>query len=218
MSGVSGISIAARYIEGGRARFLEYVNLAALNGVDCAIRFWQVYADLGVYERTHASLDDIGWAASVKPHELMSAIVSTAMQHAVDVGNLVAASMHPDIVRQAAKSAKRIGGQHADIAFKDRLLLLQASGLAPLPKTHGTSVHVHNTASASAEAAAASKSETSVPTFADDMAAIDGATTHGQRALSPARPRTLDADGITEAELHEAAVAEVVASRRVPRT
>lgn len=201
MTGVSGLAIAARYIEGGRQRFLEYVNLAALNGVESAVRFWQVYADLPAYGRQNASLDDIAWAANVKPDEFMGMIVSTAMKHSIDVGNLVAASMHPDIVRQAAKSAKRIGGQFADVAFKDRLLLLQASGLAPMPKGQGTSVHVHANASASAEAAAASKSETSVPTFADDMAAIDGATLHGQRALSPARPRTLDADEITQQEL-----------------
>jgi hypothetical protein len=201
MSGVSGIAVASRYIEGGRMRFLEYVNLAALNGVECAMRFWNVYADLNPTERLRASLDDIAWAANVKPHELMSAVVSTAMQHSIDVGNLVAASMHPDIVRQAAKSAKRIGGQFADIAFKDRLLLLQASGLAPMPKGQSTNVHVHATASAAAEAAAASKSESSVPTFADDMYAIEGATVRGQQALPPARPRTLLEDEITQQEL-----------------
>lgn len=201
MPGVSGLAVATRYIEGGRTRFLEYVNYAALNGVECAIKFWNVYADLTVGQRAMIALDDVAWAANVKPAELMGVIVTTAMQHAIEVGNLVAASMHPDIVRQAAKSAKRIGGANAEIAFKDRLLLLQASGLAPMPKGVQTAVHVHANASASAEAAAASKSNTSVPTFADDMAAIEGTTRYAQSSLGPARPRTLLEDQISDAEL-----------------
>ncbi len=208
MPGISGLSIATRYIEGGRTRFIEYVNYAALNGIECAIKFWHVYADLSPNQRSQVSLDDIAWGAGVQPAELMGQVVATAMRHSIEVGNLVAATMHPDIVRQAAKSAKRIGGQHADIAFKDRLLLLQAAGLAPLPKGQQTSVHVHANASASAEAAAASKSDASVPSFADDMAAIEGAI-HSQHLIGPARPRTLMEDEI------ETGVQETVSVNRV---
>ncbi len=211
LPGISGLAIATRYIEGGRTRFIEYVNYAALNGVECAMKFWHVYADLNVTDRIRASLDDIAWAAGVQPAELMGQVVATAMRHSIEVGNLVAATMHPDIVRQAAKSAKRIGGQHADIAFKDRLLLLQAAGLAPLPKGQQTSVHVHANASASAEAAAASKSDASVPSFADDMAAIEGAI-HTQHLIGPARPRTLMEDEV-DAGVQETVSVNVVGGR-----
>ena len=53
-------------------------------------------------------------------------------------------------------------------------------------------------ASASAEAAAASKSDSSVPTFSDDMEAIEGVTLRAQQQLPPARPRTLMDDEMTE--------------------
>jgi hypothetical protein len=197
MEGFCSIAAATRYVVGGRQRILEYINYAALNGVECCVRFWNIYADLTVYHRDHVAFDAVAHAAGIKPEELVGTIVSTAMKHAIDTGNLVAAMMHPEIVRQAGKSAKRIGGKHADIAFRDRLMLLQAQGAVPVPRGQTTAVHVHNSASASAEAAAASKSDASVPTFADDMAAIDGAVM-GAHALGPGsirnRQRTLAAD------------------------
>jgi hypothetical protein len=196
MEGFCSIAAATRYVVGGRQRILEYINYAALNGVESCVRFWNIYADLTVYQRDHVAFDAVAHAAGIKPEDLVGTIVSTAMKHAIDTGNLVAAMMHPEIVRQAGKSAKRIGGKHADIAFRDRLMLLQAQGAVPVPRGQTTAVHVHNTASASAEAAAASKSDASVPTFADDMAAIDGAVM-GAHALGPGgrhRQRTLAAD------------------------
>lgn len=182
--GVHALALAIRYIEGGRARFVELTQMAMLNGNTHAEAFLIVYADLGTRDRELVSFDDICAAAGVRPADLMSAIVSTAMEYGTDVGNLVAAAVHPQLVHQAGKSAKRIGGPYAELGFKDRLLMLQANGFAPTPK--GTNVHVHANASANAQAAAAAAAEPSVPSFSDDLQALETAKRVVQRQVAGA--------------------------------
>lgn len=168
LPGVQSLSIATRYIEGGRERFVEFVQMAVLNRMEVAQQWWAVYADLLPNERRKVSFDDVCAAAGIKPSELMSVVVSTAMEFGQDVGNLVAATMHPKVTAQLAKSAERISGEYADVAHRDRMAFLQSQRFLPTPK--GTTVHVN--ASANAQAAAAAQSEPSVPGFADDMAAL----------------------------------------------
>lgn len=177
--GVQSLALAIRYIDGGRIRFIEYMQLAMLNGLPNATKWWTAYADLLPGQRITCSYDDVCAASGVRPSELMAEMVTTAMEQAIDVGNLVAASVHPAIVHQAGKSAKRIGGQHAEIGFKDRMLMLQARGFAPTPK--GVNVNVH--ASANAQAAAVAAADPSVPSFADDLAALTPAREAVQRQL-----------------------------------
>lgn len=180
--GVQSLSIATRYIDGGRTRFVEYVQFAMLNHREHSTRWWMVYADLLPAERHRVSYDDVCAAAGVAPAALMSEVVSVAMEFGNDVGNLVAAAVHPAIVHQAGKSAKRIGGQHAQIGLEDRKMMLQHQGFAPVPK--GASIHVH--ASATAQAAAAASADPSVPGFADDMAALARPRQGVQRQLTEA--------------------------------
>lgn len=167
-AGVHALSFATRYIEGGRERFIEFVQLAVLNNHPAACAFYEVFLDLSTYQRDVVSFDDVCSAAGVRPSDLMACVVACAMELARDTGNLVASLMHPEVVRQAAKSGKRIGGDWANIGLEDRRMLFQHAGFIPVPKN--TIVNVH--ASANAQAAAAAASEPSVPKFSDDLSAV----------------------------------------------
>lgn len=164
---INALSFTIRYLPGGRERFLEFVKLAALNGDPSAEAWWKVYADLTPYVREETNFDDICVAAGVKPSALLSGVVGHGMEAGKDMGRLMAAVLHPEVVAAAGKSAVRINGPHAQIAAEDRRQLLQAQGLLPVPK--GASIHLHANANANAQAAAATVSDPSVPKFADDM-------------------------------------------------
>lgn len=165
LPGVNALSMATRYIDGGRDTFIELVQLAVLDNQPAAVNWYAVYRDLTAYQRSIVSYDDVCAAAGVKPSQLMAAVVSCAMDLGRDVGNMVAALTHPEVVKQLAASAKRIDGDYAEIAHKDRTAFLQAQGYMPVPKSHVINVN----ASASAQAAAAAAQEPSVPAFAGDI-------------------------------------------------
>jgi len=149
-----------------------------------------VYADLTPYQRSIVSFDDVCAASGVKPADLMPVVVSTAMTIGMDVGNLVAAAMHPKVIEAHVKSAARTEGAYADLSQKDRFAFLQARGLAPLPRN--TVVNVHANASASAKAAAAATSEPTVPSFTDDMDALRAARAGVQQSLAAGTPDVID--------------------------
>lgn len=181
LPGFDSISLACRYLPSdgdltGRDRFVIFVQRAALDGEEAAVKWWLVYADLTVSERQRVSFDDVTVAAGVKPSILMATVVRVAMEHGQEVAELVAASTHPEIVAQTIASAKRIDGDYAEIGYKDRLLLLQHARFAAMPK--GMSVHVHANASANANAAAASAVNPSVPSFMDDVDALRATRQH----------------------------------------
>lgn len=170
LPGVQGLSHATRFLDGGRETFIEFVQLAALNNEPIAQKWWAVYAELPPYPRSIVSFDDVCAASGVKPAELVPVIVSTAMRLSMDVGNLVAAVMHPKVVQAHVDSASRIDGEYAEISFKDRLAFLQARSMAPLPRN--TTVGIHVNASANAKAAAAATAEPSVPSFSNEMTSL----------------------------------------------
>lgn len=165
------LSLATRYIDGGRDRFVQFVQYAALDNHPAAVAWFAVYADLTPTERDLVSFDDICVAAGVRPSDLMSLVVKTAMEYGRDVGNLVAAATHPKIVAKAAESAQRIDGDYAELAFRDRQALFQHHNFLPLPR--GVQVNVNANASASAQAAAAAKAEPTMPSFTADLAKAD---------------------------------------------
>lgn len=167
LPGVQGLSHATRFLDGGRETFIEFVQLAVLNNDPVACKWWTVYAELPPYPRSIVSFDDVCAASGVKPFDLIPVIVSTAMRLGMDVGNLVAAVMHPKVIAAHVKSASETDGLNPEISFKDRLAFLQARNMAPLPRN--TSINVHANASANAKAAAASASEPSVPSFSNEM-------------------------------------------------
>lgn len=180
LPGVHALSHATRFIDGGRDRFIEYVQLAVLNNHPAACAWYKVFAELTPYERSLVSFDDVCAGSGVRPADLMSVVVSCAMEMGRDVGNLIAATLHPEIVHQAAKSAKRIGGDWASIGLEDRKMMFQHSNFIPIPK----SATININASASAQAAAAAVSEPTVPSFVSDLAAVDSS----RRAALPAGP------------------------------
>jgi hypothetical protein len=182
LPGVQGLSHATRFIDGGRDAFIEWVQLAVQNRNEVAIKWWAVYAELPPYPRSIVSLDDVCAASGVKPSELMPVVVSTAMAIGMDVGNLVAAAMHPKVVAAHIRSAAHVGGEHAEIHLKDRMAFLQARNMAPLPKN--TTINVNANASASAKAAAQARLEPSVPSFSDEMATLQDPRAGVQQQLA----------------------------------
>lgn len=154
-----------RFIDGGRDRFIEVMQTAVLNNDPVACQWWEVYRELPSYPRSLISFDDVCAASGVQPKQLLMTIISTAMDFGQDVGNLVAAVMHPKVVSRMAQSAERIDGDYADIALKDRHAFLQARGFLPVAK--GATINIH--ASASAQAASAAAQEPSVPSFTETI-------------------------------------------------
>lgn len=171
-----------RFIEGGRERFIEVVQMAMQNGDELATKWFAIYAEMPPYPRSIVSLDDVCAASGVKPYELVPVVVSTAMRLGMDVGNMVAAFMHPQVVAAHVESAARIDGEHADIHYKDRLAFLQARNMAPLPKN--TVVRVNNNVSASAAAAAQASADPSVPSFEGEMHTLTGPRADVQRQIT----------------------------------
>ena len=191
LPGVQSLSLATRYIEGGRERFIEFVQLAMLNKAEAAIKWMAVYADLTAAERLRVSYDDVCAAAGVMPSEIMSAVVSNAMTFGVDVGNFVAAITHPQVVQAAVRAAKDPAG------LEDRRMMFQHQGFIPTPK--GTTINVNAHASSNAQAAAVAAKDPSVPSFADDLRNIRAVEGTILRALPPAQPaETFEVDDSTE--------------------
>lgn len=180
---VSSLSIATRYLPGGRERFVEYVQFAALNDHEIAKQWIFVYDDLLPSERRVVSFDDVCAASGVKPSDLMALVVSTAMEYGIDVGNLVAAAGHPEVVGKAVESALRIAGKGASIGLRDREMLFQHHNFVPTG-SKGPIVQVNQHASANAQAAAIADADPSMPSFAGTM--------HKLRSLNPAQLQPAD--------------------------
>lgn len=181
LADVHSLAFAIRYIDGGRDTFIAFVQGAMLEGLPESTAWFRVYADLTVYERRIASLDDICAAAGVRPSKLISEIVTTRMELGRDVGNLVAAVLHPKVVEALAKSGSTLDGANPEISHKDRIAFLQGMGTLPLPK----GVVINNTVTSNAAAAAmAAAAEPSMPSFAEDMRGVTTTRTIGQKALA----------------------------------
>jgi hypothetical protein len=198
LPGVSSLSIATRYLPGGRDRFVEYVQFAALNTHDIAKKWLFVYDDLLLSEQRIVSFDDVCAAAGVKPSELMALVVSTAMEYGIDVGNLVAAAGHPEVVAKSVESASRIAGKGAMIGLRDREMLFQHHNFTPTSRG-GPIVNVSQHASANAQAAAVADSDPSVPSFAATMHRIRGVTPQlgpADESLEPIDMATVTGDKV----------------------
>lgn len=179
------VAQALRFVPGGRDTFTGLVHRAMLNGDPDAKSWWSVYADLPLQHQARIDFDDVCGVAGVQPDRIMGVVVSTAMRVGNDVGDLVAATMHPSIVHRTTKSAMRIGGEHAGIAQKDREMLFQHHRFIPVPR--GVTITAH----ASAQAAAAAANQPSVPTFAESLDGASAAQTELHRRLAG---EVIDAD------------------------
>jgi hypothetical protein len=186
LPGHSSLSLALRYLDGGRAAFFNWIQLAAMAEIEAAKKVWFVYEDLPKSLQSKASPEDLCAAAGVNPRDLLTAIAGLAFDLNVDMANLMAAVAHPHVVRQTIKSASRIGGNYAAIAYADRKNLLQHASFVPMPK--GASINITNRL----DAQATLSSSASVPKFLDDL---EGAATPVREAeyATPAPPPALPA-------------------------
>lgn len=166
------LASSLRGVHEGRDKFLDGVQMAASDCQKPAEVFLALYQGLTEPQQAEVSFDDVCAAGGIVPSDLMARVVKAAMDHSLNVGDMTAAAMHPRIVRQTAKSALRIGGKHAEIAQKDRLVMLQKTRFAPVPR--GASVTVNTQVSANAKAAAAAASQPSVPSFFEDVGSLQG--------------------------------------------
>ncbi len=167
LPGVQPFSAMTRFVDGGRAKVIETLQTAVLNNDPVACQWWEVYRELPSYPRSIISFDDVCAASGVTPQQLIVVLVSTEMTFGRDVGNYVAAAMHPKVISTLVASAERIDGDYADIALKDRHAFLQSQGFLPTPK--GATINVH--ASASAQAASVAAQEPTVPSFTETIEA-----------------------------------------------
>src|SRR5258708_94822 len=92
------------HISRTRNEFIEYVKYAAMNEDPTCLAWYKVFADLTPYQRKRVNLDDVCFAASVRPSQLLAAVVGHGVEAQQDMGNLVGASFHPKLVAAAGKS------------------------------------------------------------------------------------------------------------------
>ncbi len=179
LPGEGSLTLAIRYLEGGRGTFIQYVTLAATDEDIDAKTFLHVYLDLTTYEQKAVSLDDVCAAAGVSPVKLVKAIVGTAFEHGVDLANFIAAVSHPKTVHKTIQFA------HQKEGIRDRELLLQHHGFSPQPK--GTTINIGVSSTSTSQATALSQA-TSVPSFAEDMADLQDSKIGVQHQLIEAQP------------------------------
>lgn len=151
LPGVQTLALAVRFLPGGRDRFVEYIQLGALNADDTCLRFWQIWAELTPAERQTASFDDVVAAGGIKPADLLAAMVKHAVNFGTDVGRLVYAAAHPQVIDASIQSALKL---ESTIGQVDRLRLLEAQGFLPVVQK-GPVVSISASAQAAAGAMAA---------------------------------------------------------------
>lgn len=200
LPGAGTLTLATRKMLGGRETVLQYIRIAAADGDPHAEVFLHVWDDLKVHEQRVSTLDDVCAAAGVLPVKLVKAIVGSAFESGCDIANLVAATAHPDVVASTVKFAQKLDG------VEDRKMLLQHAGFLPTPK--GTTINVGVTANATAMAAAAASSDSSVPSFLEDMDEIATPVEQVQKQLIAASVPDPDLATVTSAPAVDAIVLE----------
>jgi hypothetical protein len=163
LPGNGSITMATRYIEGGRATVLGYIQLAAMNGNDSAMLWWHAYEGLSKYEQSVVSYDDVCAASGISPKLILMAIAGAGFDANCDIANLLASHLHPRVVEASGKEAITPRG------IEDRKLLMQHQGFIPVPK--GTTINISSSAHSQAIAAAhaAATSDPSVPSFLNSI-------------------------------------------------
>jgi hypothetical protein len=180
LPGRSSLSLATRYLPGGRESVLSYIALAAQDGDPSAMDFWHVWEDLKPWEQVQVSLDDLCAASGISPSKILKVLVGAAFDAGCDVASLVAAAAHPAVVQASVKYAKEANG------IEDRKLLFQHHRFTPIPK--GTSIQIG--VSANAQAANTLSADQSVPSFLQDVEDSGEAKSIVQGEVIKALPET----------------------------
>lgn len=187
--------MATRYIEGGRATVLAYIQLAAMNGNDSAMTWWHVFEGLSKYEKSQVSYDDVCAASGIPPKNILMAIAGAGFDANCDIANLISSHLHPKVVEASGKAAMKADG------IEDRKLLMMHQGFIPAPK--GASVIINNSAVSNANALAQAQGNPSVPSFLDDIEDLGPVTKVVQGEIIEAQIKALPATSATdEADWH----------------
>ncbi len=174
----------------GKKKFLDLIYLAVLNNEPAAIKWWRIYEGLDAYEAqwNMVKLDEVSLMAGVRPDELMKAVVGSAVTFGARTNELIFAATHPRVIKNMALSASRVDvklPEHVlSIAHRDRVAFLQGTGV--LKQRGGPSININTKAeaqSASAAKAEVASADESVPSFLEDVAALDRPKASVQRAL-----------------------------------
>lgn len=134
-----GLAYAARALPGGRASLMELARLSQHPAVKATVEEWDRRSRRG---RLSASLEALCDGAGISPGDFLGEVVKAAFDHNTDVAKLVMAVNIPRVVQKSVKTALTEKG------FKDREMLMQATGIAP----KGAGIHVTTTAIAGARA------------------------------------------------------------------
>ena len=188
----STLDMAMRFLIGGREQFVEYVMMAALDTTndyaEDAGRWWTVWQGMSTTMRNHATLDDVCAAAGVTRKHIVQAIVGMAVDLQCEVGDLLAAFAHPEIVAKTIELAKK------DEGAAERKMLLDHAGFLPQPK--GTNILVSQRVGQLANGNTPPQLPPEVPSFAEDITRLAGTNEGVQQQLEAGvKPADLVMDG-----------------------
>jgi hypothetical protein len=96
----------------------------------------KLYDDLTPQERKVVTLDHLVSAAAVEPQEVLKMIAGELYSYGSQVANMLAAASSPDVMRKSISFAKKKEG------FHHARMILQTSGVAPVPKTQVTNLRL----------------------------------------------------------------------------
>jgi len=153
--GVGPLSYTVRRLDGGKDQFMELARLSEAGPIKALVKEWDDYSPS---RRHNTSLDILCSRMGVAPADVLADVVKSAFLVNRDISKLLQSVSEPRIVAKSIKMALLSKG------FKDRELMLQATGIAP----KGGGIHVSAQASAEAKAAAAAKTS-GLPSFESEM-------------------------------------------------
>jgi hypothetical protein len=137
--------------------YVQYAELAGLEGNKDAVKFIEKWRELTATEQKSLMPEDICVLAEIRPSALFAAVCGQIYEYQQGESAMLAAINHPKMV----KSIADFGNKYPD-NYKDRELFMRTTG--SLPDKGGASVHIHNNPQAVAAAGAAALDD-GVPAF-----------------------------------------------------
>lgn len=147
---------------GGKATAVEYARLAAPID-ERFLRFIAAYDKLSATDQNEVRLEDLCRAAEILPHEFLGGIAAIAHKYNVDVGNLMAAIHHPEIVEATIESAK------SPFGTDDRRMLHAHHGFLPSPKGNTVNVPIQINQGSGQAQVSQGASPSTLPRFESDI-------------------------------------------------
>lgn len=101
-------------------------------------RFVYAYDTASEIDKKSIRLEDLCGAADITPDEFLSKTVPALWKRNMDMGRMIAAISHPDIVEASIRSATKAG----TFGAPDRKMLFEATGF--LPTKNGPTINIDN--------------------------------------------------------------------------